>query len=171
LTDRTSASRGRSRLPDLGPRGEGWVVGQVFLLGLLIVQSLPGLPLIAPVALIGWLRFLLGLVVMATGGWLVFRGFTDLGGSLTPLPRPRADGRLVEAGIYRRLRHPIYAGLICAGIGWSVLTASLPAALVALVLAVFLDLKARREEAWLVDRYKDYAAYQQRSHRFVPGIY
>ena len=171
MTDRSPASRGRSQLPDLGPRGEGWVVGQVFLLGLLVVQSLPGLPLIAPVGPIGWVRFLLGVGAIATGGWLAVRGFTDLGDSLTPLPRPRTDGRLVEAGIYRRLRHPIYAGLICAGIGWSVLTASLPAALVALALAVFLDLKARREEAWLVDQYQEYAAYRQRSHRFVPGIY
>ena len=143
----------------------------MFLLGLLIVQSLPGLPLIVPIGLIGWLRFLVGLVATAAGGWLVFRGFTDLGDSLTPLPRPRTDARLVKAGIYRRLRHPIYAGLISAGIGWSVLTASLPAALVAVVLAIFLDAKARREEAWLLDRYEGYAAYRQRSHRFVPGLY
>ena len=127
--------------------------------------------MMAPIGLVGWLRFLLGAVAIAVGGWLVLRGFTDLGDSLTPLPRPRTDGRLVEAGIYRRLRHPIYAGLICAGAGWSVLTASLPAGIVAVVLAVFLDAKARREEAWLLDRYDDYAAYRQRSHRFVPGIY
>ena len=171
MTDGPPKSRGRSRLPDLGPRGEGWVIGQVFLLGLLVVKGLPGLSMIAPTDLMGWLRFLLGIVAIAIGGWLVFRGFVDLGDSLTPVPRPRPEGRLVEAGIYRRLRHPIYAGLISGGIGWSVLTASWPAALVAVVLAAWLDGKARREEAWLLDRYEGYADYRRRSHRFVPGLY
>ncbi len=40
-----------------------------------------------------------------------------------------------------------------------------------LVLAVVLDLKARREEAWLADRYPDYDAYRAATHRFVPGLY
>jgi protein-S-isoprenylcysteine O-methyltransferase Ste14 len=87
------------------------------------------------------------------------------------MPRPRAEARLIESGIYARLRHPIYAGLMLAGLGWSVVTASLPALLVALLLAAFLDAKARREEAWLLDHYPGYADYRHRSKRFVPGIY
>lgn len=171
MTDRSPAPRGQRRLPDLGPRGEGWVVGQFVLLGLLVLASLPALPSLVPTSLVGWVRALCGLFLILAGGWLAFRGFVDLGDSLTPLPRPRAESRLVEAGIYRRLRHPIYAGLMYAGIGWSLLTASLPAALVAVLLAAFLDAKSRREEAWLMDRYEGYAAYRQRSHRFLPGLY
>ena len=171
MTDRSPAARGRSRLPGLGPRGEGWVIGQLFLLGLLVVKGLPGLSMILPIDAIDWPRLLVAVVGIAAGGWLLVRGLTDLGDSLTPLPRPRTDGRLIETGIYRRLRHPIYAGLISAGIGWSALTASLPALLVAVALAGFLDLKARREEAWLIDRYEGYAAYRRRSKRFVPGLY
>jgi protein-S-isoprenylcysteine O-methyltransferase Ste14 len=38
-------------------------------------------------------------------------------------------------------------------------------------LAVWMDLKARREEAWLLARYPGYAAYRARSRRFVPRIY
>jgi protein-S-isoprenylcysteine O-methyltransferase Ste14 len=171
LTDGATAPGSRRRLPDLGPRGEGWVIGQFALLALLVVVSLPQVPTLWPASGIGWARLSAGLVAIAVGGWLAVRAFTDLGESLTPMPRPRADGRLVESGIYARLRHPIYAGLMLAGIGWSVLTASLPALIVALLLAAFLDAKARREEEWLLDHYPGYADYRRRSKRFVPGIY
>lgn len=171
MTDGATAPGSRRRLPDLGPRGEGWVIGQLALLALLVVVSLPQVPTLWPASGIGWARLAAGLVAIAGGGWLAVRAFTDLGPSLTPMPRPRADGRLVESGIYARLRHPIYAGLMLAGIGWSVLTASLPAFGVALLLAAFLDAKARREEAWLLDHYPGYADYRRRSKRFVPGFY
>ena len=171
MTGGPAAPSGPSRLPDLGPRGEGWVAGQLALLGLLLVAGLPGLGAAFPHDVIGWLRFLGGLVGIAAGGWLLLRGFVDLGESLTPMPRPRADARLIETGVYGRLRHPIYAGLMIGGLGWAGLTASVPALLVGLMLAVFLDAKARREEAWLLEQYPGYADYRRRSKRFLPGIY
>jgi protein-S-isoprenylcysteine O-methyltransferase Ste14 len=45
------------------------------------------------------------------------------------------------------------------------------ALVLALGLAAVLDLKARREEAWLVVRYPGYAAYARRTRRFLPGLY
>ena len=159
------------RLPDLGPRGEGWVAGQFILLGLLVVLGLPGLWNIGSSGVIGLMWFALGAGALAIGAWLVLRAFVDLGPSLTPLPRPRSDGRFVESGIYARLRHPIYAGLILGSLGWSALTHSPASLVVALVLAAFLDAKARGEEAWLLDRYPPYAAYRLRTKRFLLGIY
>lgn len=161
---------GRYRLPDLGPRGEGWVIGQLALLALIVAVGAPGLQT-ALTGPFGWVRFMCGLAALSVGGWLVLRGLADLGDSMTPMPRPRADGRLVETGVYRRIRHPVYAGLIGVGIGWSILTASPAALVITLVLAGFLDAKARREEAWLLDRYAAYADYRRRTRRFLPGIY
>jgi protein-S-isoprenylcysteine O-methyltransferase Ste14 len=146
------------------------VVGQFVLLGLLAVLGAPGLASL-PTSLIGWLRVVAGLAGIVLGGWLLLRGFSDLGDNLTPMTRPRSDASLVEGGVYRRLRHPIYAGLIWAAFGWAGMTARLGALLVAILLALFLDAKARREEAWLMDRYPGYADYRRRSKRFLPGIY
>jgi protein-S-isoprenylcysteine O-methyltransferase Ste14 len=78
---------------------------------------------------------------------------------------------LISDGIYRRLRHPIYAGLILLALGWSLLTASVLALVLTGAFAVLLDLKARREEVWLRDRFPGYAAYAARTRRFVPGLY
>jgi protein-S-isoprenylcysteine O-methyltransferase Ste14 len=163
-------SRG-GHLPDLGPRGEGWVVGQLVLIGLVVLLGSLGLRRIPPHSIIGWVGFLVGAAAIVIGAWLVIRAVADLGGSLTPMPRPRADGRLIDSGIYARLRHPIYAGIIFASFGWSALSGSLGAFVATLVLAVFLDAKARREEMWLLERYDAYADYRRRSKRFMPGIY
>jgi protein-S-isoprenylcysteine O-methyltransferase Ste14 len=61
--------------------------------------------------------------------------------------------------------------VILVAMGWSLLTASLAALVLTAVLAVLLDLKARREEAWLRERYRVYAAYAEQTSRFVPGVY
>lgn len=161
----------RSGLPDLGPNGEGWVVGQFLLLGLIVLLTLPEISGLQPRDAAGWLAVVAGGIALVVGGRTLVQGFRDLGPSLTPLPRPRADAELIESGIYAAVRHPIYAGLILAGLGWSTLARSLPAVLVAGILAIYLDLKSRREEAWLAERYPAYAAYQGRTRRFVPGLY
>jgi len=102
---------------------------------------------------------------------LAYLGIRDLDRSISPMPRPTETSVLIQDGIYRRLRHPIYAGLILVALGWSLLMASLAALVLALLLAVILDLKARREEVWLRERYPGYAAYATHTKRFVPGIY
>jgi protein-S-isoprenylcysteine O-methyltransferase Ste14 len=148
------------------------VLGQLVLLGFVIVLGTrSGIPSFGNAGFMGWLSFVIGAGGLAIGAWLLLRGIVDLGRSLTPLPRPRADARLVESGIYATLRHPIYAGMIAASVGWSVFTRSPAALVVALLLAALLDAKARREEAWLLDRYPPYAAYRLRTKRFLPGVY
>ena len=171
MTGSASTPPRGGHLPDLGPHGEGWVVGQVALIGLVVVLGLPGPPSIPPESVIGWVEFFAGVAAIVVGAWLLIRGVTDLGRSLSPMPRPRPDGRLIDTGIYARLRHPIYAGMIVAALGWSAFTGSLGALLGALLLAAFLDAKARREEAWLMERYDGYVEYRRRSKRFLPGIY
>jgi protein-S-isoprenylcysteine O-methyltransferase Ste14 len=41
----------------------------------------------------------------------------------------------------------------------------------ALVLALFFDAKARREERWLRQRFSEYARYEARVRRFLPWVY
>ena len=158
-------------LPALGPRGEGWVVGQVVLLGVCVLAGRSGLARIQLDSLGAWALLVTGLALLAAGGALFLAGLRDLGRNLTPVPLPRDDATLVETGIYRWLRHPIYAGMFVAAIGWAALTARPWALVAALVLLAWLDLKARREEAWLVERYPGYEAYRARTSRFLPGIY
>lgn len=158
-----------THLPSLGPRGEGWFVLQILFMSVVLVAGL-----IAGANWSGAPRFAAGVagaVLMLSGVALGFLGIRDLEGSLSPMPRPTEDAVLISDGIYRRLRHPIYAGLILLAFGWSLLTASLLALALSLAFAGLLDLKARREEVWLRERFPGYAAYAARTSRFVPGLY
>lgn len=157
-----------SRLPTLGPRGEGWLLIQGFILLAIALAGTRG-PAWEGAARIATTVF--GGALLLAGGLLAARGVVDLRESLTALPHPREDGQLIERGAYRLVRHPIYGGLVLGSVGWGLVVAS-PAALVgALLLLVFFDLKSRREEAWLLDRYPAYAAYQARTRRMVPFVF
>lgn len=153
-------------LPPLGPRGEGWLVGQLVLLAAVAVSPANGWT--QPAGTIGLLGGAASIVVgLAVAG----RGVLDLGSNLSPFPRPKGNAVLVERGVYRYLRHPIYAGLVLLSIGWSVARGSLVGLGVAVVLAVFFDLKARREEALLAETFPGYEGYAARTRRFIPGLY
>jgi protein-S-isoprenylcysteine O-methyltransferase Ste14 len=160
-----------SRIPKLGPNGEGWVFGQLVLL---LAEALTGAFALTNVALDSSLRvgaLVAGALLILIWAFVFLRGLRDLGTSITAVPRPKADAVLVEAGISRRMRHPIYAGMILSSLGWSLFAWSWIAFLLSIGLAAWLDLKARLEERWLVMRYPDYREYQARSYRFLPGIY
>jgi protein-S-isoprenylcysteine O-methyltransferase Ste14 len=159
-------------LPALGRRGEGWVIGQFAWMGLVLLLSLPSLGgLLRPDSAVRSLGLAGGALAILLGGGLLALGVFGLGRQVTPWPRPPVDGHLVDRGIYRRIRHPIYAGAVLLGSGWALATGSLASGGAALGLAVWMDLKARREEAWLTERFPAYAAYRSRSWRFLPGIY
>jgi protein-S-isoprenylcysteine O-methyltransferase Ste14 len=156
-----------SRLPTLGPRGEGWVAIQVVLFGAIALAGLLG------PAWGGALRVattIVGAFLIAAGGSLALRGIFDLRAALTALPYPRPNAELVETGVYRRVRHPIYGGLVLGALGWGLLTASPVAVGLAVVLLGFFELKSRREEVWLVERFPGYPAYRARTRRLIPWI-
>ena len=155
-------------LPDLGRRGEGWFLLQVVLFGAIAVSGAAG------PAWGGWqvaVGMAAGVVLIGCGGVLSLRGLLNLRENLTPFPKPLDNAQLVETGAYRLVRHPIYGGLILGALGWGLLRASPLTLLGALALAVFFDLKSRREEIWLSESYADYPAYRSRTRRLLPWIY
>ena len=161
--------RGTSRLPALGKRGGGWVAGQALLMAAVFVSALVGR---------GWsggyavAAYLMGGTLLAIGLLLLSSAGLTLGSSLTPFPAPRAGQELTTSGAYALVRHPMYGAGIVIALGWTVIFASVVGLAFTLLLAVFLDLKARREEAWLSQRVSDYGAYRARTRRkLVPFIY
>ena len=162
------AAPGPSReLPSLGARGQGWVVLQ---LACMAGAAAAGLQAPGPSS---DLATILGIALILAGGVVAAGGLLELqrAAALTPLPYPRPEGRLVESGAYRLVRHPIYGGLILMTVGWAALRASPLAFLAAVALAIVFDLKRRREEAWLLAQHPGYAAYQRRTRALIPGLY
>lgn len=138
--------------------------GCIGLAGFAAVRPPSGGPPALPLVMVG-------AVLIAAGGLVALRGVLDLGANVTPFPRPRATTTLVETGPYRYVRHPIYSGIVLAGVGWATSTGSPLALALTLILFALFDVKARREEAWLEEKLAAYAAYRERTRKFVPGLY
>ena len=146
----TSRDSRRLRLPDLGSRGEGWVMLQLGVFAVVIAAGFVGPSWDGPIraVLAG-----VGLVLVAAGAALCVRGIADIRAHITPFPRPGDRAELMQGGAFGIVRHPIYGGLLLGSVGLSLLAAS-PASLVATAAtALVLVLKSLREEAWLVRRY------------------
>ncbi len=106
----------RNETPWWRTRGEWWVLAQTVLM---IATAV--VPRVAPPWRVTGYQWLpaLGLVLGLAGLALAAVSAYTLGGSLTILPRPRADARFVQVGVYRFVRHPIYSGIILAALGWA----------------------------------------------------
>ncbi|MFB8789686.1 MAG: isoprenylcysteine carboxylmethyltransferase family protein [Potamolinea sp.] len=118
-----------------------------------------------------YLRWGISAVLGLGGSVLILKGLLDLGRNLTPLPYPKAQGTLVQSGVYGIVRHPLYSGLIFAAFSWAIFQLSLSHLLASAIAFIFFDVKARREEAWLTQKYPEYSEYQQRVKKLIPGLY
>lgn len=154
-----------------GRRGEWYVVLQGLLFALVVFGPRTGF------GLPPWPQGLATAAAWA-GGTLIVAGIAmalaaalHLGTNLTPLPYPRDGARLVVHGLYRLVRHPIYCGVLLTAFGWALFVQGWLTLAWAAVLFVFFDIKSRREEAWLVQRFPAYADYRRRVRKLLPFVY
>jgi protein-S-isoprenylcysteine O-methyltransferase Ste14 len=154
-----------------GKRGEWYVVIQAGLFGLVLIGpwTLPGIPAWPPAARLP--AGAVGGLLLLAGALLAGAGAYKLGRYLTPLPKPKDDGQLVETGAYRLVRHPIYGGIILICYGWGFCSGSLATLGYASLVCAFLDLKSRREERWLRAKFPGYDGYRNRVRKLIPYIY
>lgn len=153
--------------------GSGWVWAQIVLLIVILIGAPLEVARTGPAFALGSRGSL-----QSTGGLLtllavivLLRAWRDLGRNLTASPNPLATGRLVERGIYRRLRHPMYTGVLLAILGYAIGLGSLVGLAGFVVAAVFFFAKSVHEERLLVARYPAYDEYRRRvRHRFIPGV-
>jgi protein-S-isoprenylcysteine O-methyltransferase Ste14 len=153
--------------PAFGSRGEAWVAGQGLLFAVILAKGLRGRR---------WppgtrrLTKLLALASAIAGGYLMQQGAKTLGKELTPLPAPTETAVLKTGGVYGIVRHPIYTGGILIFLAWT-LWRSPRALLPTVALYFFFVKKSQQEEAWLEERFPEYAAYRERvPARLIPGI-
>ena len=114
--------------------------------------------------------FDLGKLFLWPGLAIVLVSIFKLGQSLTASPIPKDDGKLVTDGLYRKIRHPIYTGLILTTLGLALEAASIGKLIFVAGLIVLLNYKAKWEEGFLLERYPEYRTYMSTTGRFVPRL-
>lgn len=146
-------------------RGGAWVLIQFALMTAVIA--------LAVVFHGDWTRWpviMAGVVLFVAGGGFGIAGVVVLGRNRTAFPQPRDGFKLVQHGIYARVRHPLYTSVMLASLGWASIWQSWPAFLPALALMPFFHGKARREERWLREKFPGFGDHEKRVPRFLPRL-
>lgn len=155
-----------------GSRGEWYVVVQFALFAAIAVSlrlwpSDPEWP-----GVVGTAASVGGLALAVLGAALAVWGLVALGSNnLTALPYPKDEATLTTTGPYAIVRNPIYSGLLLGGFGLGLWHHSWATLILSAALFVLFDLKTRKEQAWLTERFPEYRAYAKRVRKLVPWVY
>ena len=150
-------------------RGAWYVVIQGVLIGLILFGP-RGAPLLSSEPFITILQSC-GIAIGFLACLIMAIAIINLGKNFTPLPCPKDDAVLIQTGLYRFVRHPIYFGVLLAALAWPCLFPSIYVLAYSIGLFLLFDIKARREEVWLLERFPSYRDYQIKVKKLIPAIY
>lgn len=112
---------------------------------------------------------LIGFFVVTAGLVLSSVAIRHMGASWRMGIDTEGAGALATRGLYARVRHPIYSGMLLTTAGLAATIGDVIAVAVAVGCWVGIPIQARLEEQFLLSRHGDeYRAYLQRTGRFWP---
>lgn len=114
---------------------------------------------------------LIGVTLTAAGVAFAIWARWHLGANWSAIVSIREQHELIRSGPYRRVRHPIYAGMLLAMAGTALVLGEVRGLLAfAITLFAFYS-KARKEEAWLKREFgENFEAHRQQTGMFLPKI-
>lgn len=119
----------------------------------------------------GWVGWV-GTGMFGVAIWLFWRAHTDLGLNWSATLEIRENHSLVDSGVYRYVRHPMYAAFWLWGIAQLLLLHNWIYGLSYLVSFVpMYFLRIHREEQMMVDTFgEEYRDYMERTGRVIPKL-
>ena len=125
------------------------------------------LPAFAP-----WLR-VIGLVIFTLGWWIVYLALSANAYAVCVVRFQEERGHQVaEGGLYRHVRHPMYAGLVLISAGLCIWLGSTAALIATLVPTAILVVRILFEERMLRTKLAGYGEYAGRVRwRLLPGVW
>jgi protein-S-isoprenylcysteine O-methyltransferase Ste14 len=161
-----------NRLADQRMRGSDFALDMIAFAGMEIIPLVyvfSGWPNFADYSLPDWTGWA-GAAVYAVALWLLWRAHADLGRNWSPTLQIMEQHALVTQGVYRYIRHPIYAVIWLSGIAQALLLHNWIAGLARLVL--FLPVyvvRVPREEQMMLDHFgEEYRWYMSQTGRVIP---
>jgi protein-S-isoprenylcysteine O-methyltransferase Ste14 len=113
-----------------------------------------------------------GVAILTVAVWLFWRSHAVLGRNWSPSLQLREGHELVTEGVYRSVRHPMYASMWLWGVAQALLLQNWIAGWASLVLFLPLYLlRVPREERMMLDEFGEgYRAYMNRTGRVIPRL-
>ena len=114
----------------------------------------------------------LGTAVMAAALWLFWRSHADLGQNWSLTLELRKGHQLIKHGVYRSIRHPMYAAIWLFGLAQGLLLQNWLAGWSAFVtFAVLYFLRTPREEQMMCEFFgEEYRDYMRQTGRIIPRM-
>lgn len=107
-----------------------------------------------------------GAIVSILGFLIIVIAILQLNKNLTPFPTPKENGVLINTGLYKYVRHPIYSGIFLAAIGIAFYTGSYWQLAISFILLILFYYKSKYEESLLIEKYQEYENYIKVTRRF-----
>ena len=85
----------------------------------------------------------------------------DLGKSLSPMPRPKENSKLITKGIYRIIRHPMYYSLIIISFSLFIKSLTVYNFMLSILLTFIITNKIKIEEEFLTKKFNKYTLYKK----------
>ena len=113
-----------------------------------------------------------GVAILTVAVWLFWRSHADLGRNWSPSLQIREGHELVTEGVYRSIRHPMYASMWLWGVAQALLLQNWVAGWAGLVLFLPLYLlRVPREEQMMLEQFGEaYLAYMNQTGRVIPRL-
>jgi protein-S-isoprenylcysteine O-methyltransferase Ste14 len=110
-----------------------------------------------------------GGLLFGLGLWLLWRAHVDLGRYWSAGLQIRQGQRVMTGGVFRHIRHPLYAGYLLWGLAqpWLIHNWVAGLSMLATFLPVYLY-RVGREERMMARRWREYAAYAEATDRLWP---
>jgi protein-S-isoprenylcysteine O-methyltransferase Ste14 len=117
--------------------------------------------------------WLAGVILFSLGLWIFYRSHEDLSTNWSLSVDILENHSLVTKGLYRHIRHPMYAAIFLQGIGQALIAPNWlvgPSNLCAFIL--LFSLRLPTEERMMLQHFGiDYEAYRNRTKRIIPGVW
>ncbi|HMK86997.1 MAG TPA: isoprenylcysteine carboxylmethyltransferase family protein [Steroidobacteraceae bacterium] len=118
-----------------------------------------------------WIRYACALALVLVGLAFSMWARSVLGENWSGTVTIKVDHELIRRGPYRRIRHPIYTGILLALLGSALATGQLRGLLAVVIACIAFRLKSHVEEAWMERQFgEQYAAYRRSSWAFLPFV-
>ena len=84
----------------------------------------------------------------------------ELWKSLSPMPRPKENSKLITSGIYRLFRHPMYYSLIIISFSLFIKSLTIYNLILSILLTFIISNKIKIEEEYLTKKFHNYISYK-----------
>jgi protein-S-isoprenylcysteine O-methyltransferase Ste14 len=118
-------------------------------------------------------QYVAGVVLFALGLWLFHRSHVDLSTNCSVRLDIRENHALITSGVYRRVRHPMYAAILLQAIGQALVVPNWTVgAFYLFAFMLMFSFRVGSEEQMMLQHFGDeYEIYMRKSQRLIPGIW